>query len=129
MADTTILVAEDEYLIADDLARELVEHGVKVIGPVATLDDALAAVAAQRPDLAVLDINLRGDRVFPLADLLAAQHIPFVFATGYDADEIPDRFASIRRYEKPFRLSELLAALGGLARVKSAAMPADANST
>lgn len=69
MADTTILVAEDEYLIADDLARELAEHGVTVIGPFASLDAALEAVATQRPDLAVLDVNLRGDPVFPLADV------------------------------------------------------------
>jgi DNA-binding response OmpR family regulator len=120
MTDTTILLVEDEYLIADDLARELVEHGVTVIGPIATLDATLAAVAAQRPDLAVLDINLRGDPVFPLADLLAAQHVPFVFTTGYDADEIPDRFASVRRYEKPFRTSDLRAMLDRLARAEAA---------
>lgn len=111
----TILVVEDEYLIADDLARELVEHGVTVIGPVATLEAALAAVAEERPDLAVLDINLRGEAVFPLADLLSAQHIPYIFATGYAAAAIPDRFASVMRCEKPIRSGALLNALDRLA--------------
>jgi len=118
MADTTILVAEDEYLVADDLARELVEHGVTVIGPFASLDAALDAIATQRPDLAVLDVNLRGDPVFPLADVLNEQHVPFVFATGYDAHAIPYRFAMVPRYEKPFRTSSLLAALDELAELQ-----------
>ena len=115
IAGTTILLAEDEYLIADDLARDLVEHGLTVLGPVATLDAALAAVAEQRTDLAVLDINLRGRPVFPLADLLQARQVPFIFATGYDADVIPDRFATVPRHGKPLQTRELLAALDNLA--------------
>jgi DNA-binding response OmpR family regulator len=115
IAGTTILLAEDEYLLADDLARDLVEHGLTVLGPVATLDAALAAVAEQRPDLAVLDINLRGRSVFPLADLLQARQVPFIFATGYDVDAIPDRFATVPRHGKPLQTRELLAVLDKLA--------------
>ncbi|MGN6376857.1 MAG: response regulator, partial [Sphingomonas sp.] len=73
-----ILVAEDEYMIADDLTRDLSTYGFEVIGPVATLDAALASFAERQPDIAVLDINLRGDSVFPLADLLSEREVPFV---------------------------------------------------
>lgn len=116
ITDMTILVVEDEYLIADDLARDLSDLGLRVVGPVATLDEAFAAVAAQRPDLAVLDINLRGDPVFPLADLLDAQGIPYTFTTGYDADAIPGRYARIPRHEKPLRKGALLATIERLAQ-------------
>jgi len=111
----TILIVEDEYLIADDLMQVLLDQGADVIGPIATLDAAMAAVAERRPDLAVLDINLRGQPVFPLADLLTAQRVPFVFTTGYDAGAIPERFTAAPRHEKPIRVADLLATLGRLA--------------
>ncbi|HEU4961195.1 MAG TPA: response regulator [Sphingomonas sp.] len=110
-AGSTILIVEDEYLIADDLARDFAGQGATVIGPFATLDDALERLDEHRPDMAVLDINLRGDAVFPLADALSARNIPFVFATGYDAGSIPDRFVRVPRCEKPVRSRALLGAL------------------
>jgi two-component SAPR family response regulator len=113
-AGSSILVVEDEYLIADDLARDFADHDATVIGPFATLDGALASLDDHRPDMAVLDINLRGDPVFPLADALAARNIPFVFATGYDAGAIPQQFSEVPRCEKPVRSSALLAALQAL---------------
>lgn len=125
----TILVVEDEYLIADDLTLTLTDQGGTVIGPVATLDMATAAVTEQRPDLAVLDINLRGEPVFPLADLLIAQRVPFVFATGYDAGAIPERFASVPRCEKPIRTADLLAALDRLSALAAEAPVAAAPRT
>jgi len=120
----TILVVEDEYLIADDVMQVLLDQGAKVVGPIATLEAAMAAVAGQRPDLAVLDINLRGEPVFPLADLLAAQHVPFVFTTGYDSGSMPERFAAVPRLEKPIRTADLLATLDRLGDPQAqAAMP------
>jgi CheY-like chemotaxis protein len=108
VAGSAILVVEDEYLIADDLARELEAHGFLVIGPVATIEAAVEAIGSSQPDFAILDINLRGERVFPLADILSVRGIPYVFATGYDADVIPPRFAEILRHEKPIRTIDLL---------------------
>jgi two-component SAPR family response regulator len=110
-AGSAILVVEDEYLIANDLARDFEDHDATVIGPFATLDGALASLDDNRPDMAVLDINLRGDAVFPLAGVLAARNIPFVFTTGYDAGSIPEQFNQVPLCEKPFRASTLLTAL------------------
>lgn len=108
-----ILVVEDEYYLADDLAGALRARGAEVVGPVGTLADAVAALGSQRIDRAVLDVNLRGEMSFPLAERLEAAGIPYVIATGYSADTLPERFRDKPRLEKPFRpetLAELIAA-------------------
>jgi CheY-like chemotaxis protein len=98
-----LLVVEDEYLIAASLARELEGRGAEVAGPAGSVRDALALVEAEgdRLDGAVLDINLRDERVYPVADALAARGVPFIFLTGYDARVIPDAYAGVPRCEKP----------------------------
>lgn len=111
-----ILVVEDEYFIADDLARALAQLGAEVIGPVPTVADAMRLVAAGGMELAVLDINLQGETVLPLADALRRHGIPFVFATGYDRASIPDAYADVPCWEKPFRPEELASFLPRLAR-------------
>ena len=104
-----VLVAEDEYLLANDIANALTEAGATVLGPAPGIEEALALVrSAPRIDLALLDINLRGDMVFPVADALAERGTAFAFATGYDSWTLPDRFAAVPRFEKPLR-SHLLA--------------------
>lgn len=105
-------MVEDEYFIADDLAQALEEAGAAVIGPVSTSDEAFALLERERPDLAILDINLKGEVSFAVADELARRELPFVFATGYDSGAIPDRHAQRPRWQKPFRVAEMLAALG-----------------
>lgn len=102
LAGRRILVVEDEYMLAEDI-RELLEgDGAEVIGPVARLADALAIVRTDASiDAGVLDINLQGDLVFPLADRLLELSIPFLFTTGYEAEAIPGRFAFTVRCEKP----------------------------
>jgi CheY-like chemotaxis protein len=98
-----LLVVEDDYLIAADLANSLEELGIDVVGPAGSVEDALDLVERQgeRLDAAVLDINLREERVYPVANALAARGIPFVFTTGYDAVAIPEAYASAPRCEKP----------------------------
>jgi CheY-like chemotaxis protein len=97
-----VLVVEDEYFIADDLVCAFEACGARVLGPVATLQDALALVAeTERIDCAVLDINLQGDMVYPLADALARRGVPFVFATGYNGAMIDQRYVGVPRCEKP----------------------------
>jgi CheY-like chemotaxis protein len=98
-----LLVVEDEYLIAADLARSLEDVGADVVGPAGSVEDALELVATdgKRLDGAVLDINLRGERVYRVADALAACGVPFVFTTGYDALAIPDAYAGVPICEKP----------------------------
>lgn len=110
-----ILVVEDEYLLADDLCHALEEAGAIVLGPVPGVEEALALIEAEsRIDAAVLDVNLRGDMVFPVADALHARNVPFAFATGYDQWTLPDRFAALPRLEKPFRPDRLAAKLSPL---------------
>lgn len=99
-----ILVVEDEYLIADDLRTVLMAAGAEVIGPWPTVSDALECITVGTEfDAAILDVNLRGDMIFPVADALAARSVPFIFATGYDEGAFPDRFYEIIRIEKPLK--------------------------
>lgn len=109
-----LLVVEDEYFLADDLASRFRTWGAEVVGPAASVEDARALLDGGRPvDGAVLDINLQGDKVFPIADLLAERDVPFVFTTGYDASAIPERFGHVPRCEKPVDASLVVAALLG----------------
>ncbi|WP_349371943.1 response regulator [Salinarimonas sp.] len=102
-----VLVVEDEYFIADDLAQALVQEGVDVLGPVGDPAEALALVGRERIDRAVLDINLHGDLVFDVARALKARGVPFVFATGYAANVVPAGLADAPRWEKPFDAADL----------------------
>jgi len=97
-----VLIVEDEYFLADDLRVALKSLGANVIALVGDLDEALDLLAHGGFDVAVIDINLRGDLAFTIADQLQRRGIPFVFSTGYGADTIPARFADVIRWEKPF---------------------------
>lgn len=113
LLDCRILVVEDEYLLADELAMVLADEGATVIGPVPTVADALALMDAQAVlEGAVLDLNLGGESAFPIADALIRRGVPVVFTTGYDAGAIPDRFAQVPRCEKPIQTGKVTAALG-----------------
>ncbi|WP_210526686.1 response regulator [Rubellimicrobium arenae] len=100
-----VLVVEDEFLIAEDLCEELQSCGAKVMGPAASVAEALALLDhGPAPDMAVLDIGLEDEKVYPVADALRARGIPFVFATGYDAWVIPHAYTDVPRVEKPVGL-------------------------
>ena len=109
LAGKRLLLVEDEYLIAADLAFKLERAGVEVIGPVGTVEGALELVRDQGGlDGALLDVNLGGERVFPVADALADQGVPFIFTTGYDASIVPTAHAGAPRHEKPIDWPRLL---------------------
>ena len=107
LAECHVLIIEDEYFIADDLAEALSHAGAKVIGPARSIDQALMLLDDTTVDFAIVDINLRGDATFSVADRLADRNIPFVFATGYDAGIIPDRHRDVTVWEKPFDVDQL----------------------
>ena len=111
IAGKRVLVAEDEYFIAKSLVDELQEIGADVLGPVATVSDTLALIAAERLDAVVLDINLRGEMAYPVADALIERKVPFVLATGYSADTLPTRYAGVPRCDKPVEVDKLVAKL------------------
>ena len=102
LRERRILVVEDEYLVADLIAfpncRRL---GAIVLGPVGSLGEALDLIGIGAAiDAAVLDINLRGEMVYPAADLLVRRAVPLVFTSGYDPASIPPRFAGAGLCEK-----------------------------
>jgi CheY-like chemotaxis protein len=109
-----LLVVEDEYLVASDLAQALEDRGVQVVGPAGSIEEALALVALEdHIDGAVLDINLRGQLAYPVADALRARGVPFVFATGYEAWIIPVAYADVPRVDKPVDTRALTHLLAG----------------
>lgn len=107
-----ILVVEDDYLIVAEMVQELQASGADVIGPIAELDQAFERLdALSGIEGAILDINLQGKMVYPLADELMKRGLPFVFATGYDNSSIPERYAGIRRFTKPVDVRQVAEAL------------------
>jgi DNA-binding LytR/AlgR family response regulator len=109
-----ILIAEDEYLIATDMAASFEAMGAHILGPVASVRDALD-VAERAADLdgAVVDIRLRGGMAFPVADALLKRGTPFVFATAHDEAAIPARFGKIVACPKPVNSLQIAHALFG----------------
>ena len=106
-----VLVVEDEYVVAEDLREELLRWGAEVMGPVATVADALVLLdVGPVPDMAILDIGLGDELVYPVADALRARGVPFMFVTGYDARVIPESYADVLLREKPLALREALLA-------------------
>jgi CheY-like chemotaxis protein len=114
LAGRRVLVVEDEYFIADELARSLADLGADVVGPVAGENEALAFLDTEKVDLAVLDINLEGRIGFAVADALSRLAVPFVFATGYDRGTIPGRYQRVPHWEKPFDAAALARSLAGM---------------
>jgi len=107
-----VLVVEDEYLLAKGISDEFAKLGVEDIGPANTVERALELVEHRgRLDGAVLDVKVRDDLVFPVADALRARGVPFVFVTGYEQQAIPDRYSDAEHYRKPLDLAQVLRAL------------------
>jgi CheY-like chemotaxis protein len=108
-----VLVVEDEYLVAMDMSAFLEAAGAHVVGPASNVSAALEVLQRTELDGAILDVNLRGEMAYPVADALAARGIPFVFTTGYGARGVPARFAGVKRCEKPTSPEAISRALFG----------------
>ena len=96
-----ILVVEDEALVAIAIREALEELGYAVVGPCNRMTDAMVALRHNRIDAAVLDVNLGDASVYPLADMLVAENIPFIFVTGYGTEELERRFLTVPVLQKP----------------------------
>lgn len=83
----TVLIVEDEFLIAMDLQQMLESHGWRVIGPAATVQAALRLLKDELPSIALLDVNLGNELVTPVAEALKARNVPFVVASAYEQPE------------------------------------------
>ena len=107
-----VLIAEDEYLLANDLSRALLDAGARIVGPFATTSRAMTGL--RREDgvtAAVLDVNLRNAAIYPLADALVERSVPFIFMTGYMGEALPDRFSAVPCCHKPLRAWDTVAML------------------
>jgi PAS domain S-box-containing protein len=100
-AGTQILLVEDEALIGAMFTEVLGELGFQIIGPIADLAQAVAAAQGAEIRGAILDVNLGQERTYPVADVLTARSIPFIFVTGYNPADVDRRFAAIPILEKP----------------------------
>jgi CheY-like chemotaxis protein len=116
-----ILLVEDEYVIASDLSRILSNLGAEILGPAPTIAAAEKLLAAgAQPDAAILDINVRGVLVYPIAEILVTRGVPFAFVTGYSYDIVPAEFASAPHCEKPVTARNIEAAVRDCLQMKSA---------
>ena len=96
-----VLVVEDQYLVAEEMRRMVAGLGGEVVGPVARATPALEALASEPVDLALLDINLGQEDVYPLARELLRREVPFFFATGCEPWVVPEAFRDVPRLDKP----------------------------
>jgi CheY-like chemotaxis protein len=102
-----ILVVEDELMIRMLLEDMLGELGYTVAAEAGRLDEALEAAKSAEIDVAILDVNLNGQPILPVADALAARGTPFVFATGYGERGLPEPYRDRPTLKKPFQLEGL----------------------
>jgi PAS domain S-box-containing protein len=102
-----LLLAEDEALVAIDLKDTLEELGFEVVGPCSKVTEALAIVTNHDVNAAILDVNLGGELIYPVAERLMAKGVPFMFMTGYGAEAIDERFAHCQVLQKPIQRQAL----------------------
>jgi len=113
-----ILIVEDEYLIAMSLQENLELAGCVVVGPVPSIEKAVKLIESESQlDAAVVDVNLGGKLAYPVADILQARNIPFVFTSGYEDNLLRTRYPQVKNCSKPYlfpNMEDALAdAIGG----------------
>jgi DNA-binding response OmpR family regulator len=104
-----VLVVEDTLLVADVIDDALHDSGCDVVGPVSRLMQGLALATVEQLDGALLDVDLAGERCFPIAAALRTRGIPFAFLTGYGDAAFPSEYRDAPRLTKPFTLASLIA--------------------
>ena len=115
LADRRVLVAEDEALIAMEIEAVLLDAGTEVVGPAGYLEYALELAEEDAVDVALLDVDLGGEDVFPLADRLAERGVPFAFHTGHaERADLARCYPEAPVCRKPTPMDELLKRLAGL---------------
>ena len=116
--EPVVLVVEDEFLIAMELDLLLTQAGWRVLGPAATVEAALELLNKEQPDVAALDVNLRGRLIIPVATALRTMGVPFVVTSAYRRADLPgaDILAEAPFVAKPIVERPLLAALAQLKR-------------
>jgi DNA-binding response OmpR family regulator len=112
-----VLVVEDEYFLADDIVRALAALGAQTIGPYGDVHEATHVVDRDVAiDAAIMDVNLRDEPIFPLARILRARKVPFVFMSGYDRCSIDTEFRDVQLWGKPLDIMALTSELTAMIR-------------
>jgi CheY-like chemotaxis protein len=113
-SEARILVVEDEYLIRMLLEDMLGDLGYTVAAALGTMDEARAFAESGEFDLAILDVNVDGEAIYPVADILAKRGLPFVFVTGYGERGLAEAYRVRPSLQKPFQGEQLKATLAAL---------------
>ena len=111
LADVRVLVAEDEFFIADDLVKALRAAGATPVGPVSTTAEAEAVLQEGQVDAAILDMNLRGEIAIEAAIRVRTMMLPCLVVSGYSQAELPEAVTSLPRLEKPVDSNRVVEAL------------------
>ena len=109
-----ILVVEDSPVVAPFTVDLLGELGCHVVGPAPTMAAAREFVDGEELDAAIMDVHIRGERVFPLCDVLCAKGVPFVLTSGYADWQLPDKWQQAPRLQKPYTIDQVQDALAEL---------------
>jgi two-component SAPR family response regulator len=109
-----VLIVEDEAMISMLIEDMVSDFGCEIVGPAARLDHALTLALQAEVDLALLDINVDGTVIYPVADVLRFRGIPFIFSTGYDFRTLPLRFQGSPTLSKPFSYQTFANTLNGI---------------
>jgi DNA-binding response OmpR family regulator len=107
-----VLIVEDRFLVADELTRICRRQGGSIAGPVPDVAGARALAADEPLDLAILDVDLRGEDVFGVAAILERRGVPFLFVTGYGAAQLPEKYRGRPVVLKPFSEADLIERIG-----------------
>lgn len=108
LSPLNVFVVEDEALVALNLEDMLAELGCAIVGPAMRIERARAMIEnGIQADVAILDVNVAGEQVFPIAEMLAARGVPIVFATGYDREGLPQDWHNRTILQKPYTLGDV----------------------
>lgn len=108
LAGYRVLVVEDDYFVAEELAAALERNGATVLGPASSVEAGRSLAGEHAPDCVLLDVNLRGENAFELADELRERGIFTVFATGYDSDLVPEHLRDANYLRKPLEITAVV---------------------
>jgi DNA-binding response OmpR family regulator len=118
---TSILIVEDEPVLAFAIQRLLRTHGFEIAGCAGSISKALTMVEKADFDVALLDVNLRGESVIPVVVALRRRSRPFVFMSGYESGDIPAMFSDVPFVPKPFDANDLVSVLRHVVEVRNSA--------
>lgn len=107
----SVLLVEDEVLIRMMISDMLADLGHRVIAEAGSIDEALPIAASAEFELAILDVNINGAKITPVARVIKARNLPIIFATGYGFAGLPEDFSNYPALQKPFQVEALAKAI------------------